>query len=80
MPERTSKSVASKAGKVLATSSSKAAKRAAASALVQAHHGMTSPKAARAASKVVGDRRFSPAARAAAGSALTQAPNRGRKK
>jgi hypothetical protein len=47
--------------------------------LAQRSGGVTGPKAASAAAKVVGDGRFTRAARTAAGSALTQAPNRGRK-
>ncbi len=80
MSEKTRSRAASNAGKTLSTSTSKAAKTAAASTLAQVNRGTTSPKAATAASKVVGDRRFTPAARSAAGSALTQASNRGKKK
>lgn len=80
MAERTSKKVASKASKVLSTSTSKTAKRVAASALEQARSGRTSKKAATAASKVLQDRRFSKAARSAAASVLTQVEKSRKKK
>jgi hypothetical protein len=72
MAEKTRGKAASNASKVLSTSTSKKAKAAAASALAQANRGTTGREAGKAASEVIGDRRFSKAARSAAGSALTQ--------
>jgi hypothetical protein len=72
MAERTRSKAASSASKTLATSSSKKAKTVAASALAQANRGTTGRNAAKAASEVIGDRRFTKAARSAAGSTLTQ--------
>jgi hypothetical protein len=80
MSEKTGKKAGSNAGKTLATSSSKVAKTAAASALTQIRRGVTQPKAAKAAAKVLTDKRFSRAAKSAAASALTQAPSRKSKK
>jgi hypothetical protein len=80
MAEKTGSKVAKKASKVLTTSKSKTAKAAAGSALAQARGGKTSKKAAKAASKVMGDKRFSKAARSAAASALTQVEKGGKKK
>lgn len=79
MSEKTSKKIASSAGKVLSESTSKSAKKIAASALVQKDHGITSPSVARAASKILKDKRFSKTTRSLAGSVLTQTANRKKK-
>lgn len=70
---------ATKAAAVLSsTSTGKASKSAAGSALTQvAPKKVTSTKAATAASKVLRDGRTSSASKSAAGSALSQAPTKG---
>ena len=79
--EKTSKSAASNAGRVLRDkSSSPLEKSAAGSALTQLSHSdaedeHTSAKAASNAGKVLRSKDSSPEAKSAAGSALTQAPD-----
>ena len=80
--KKTSATAAKAAGKVLKSSSTgRASKTAAGSALTQKDRGVekTSARAATAASKVLRDGRTSAASKSAAGSALSQRPGKAKR-